>query len=69
MHAYSHQMSSRLQQHGLLCPALCISPLPLLPPWMDCSFDSLTQSCLGQNEQDLTEEEAMSYVLCIALFK
>lgn len=36
---------------------------------MDCSFDSLTQSCLGQNEQDLTEEEAMSYVLCIALFK
>lgn len=67
--ACSCQESSQLQQRGLLCPALCISPLALPPPWMGHSFASLTQSCLGQNEHDLTEEAAMSYVLRIALFK
>lgn len=67
--ACSCQESSQLQQRGLLCPALCISPLALPLPWMGGSFASLTQNCLGQNEQDFTGEAAMSYALCIALFK
>lgn len=50
-------------------------PYPLHPspspaaPRTDCSFVPLTWGFSGQNEQDFTEEEAMSYALCIVLCK
>lgn len=52
---------------ALPCP-LHPSPSPAAPR-ADCSFAPLTWGCSGQNEQDLTEEEAMSYAPCIVLCK